>query len=259
MAPPPSSKAARSRAVWRVARSGVRATTTLLRPVQGAQTDPWALAPARPASGLRLRRAAGLGVLALVTVLALSILGTLAMLLAIGVASGSDVAGWLLGVTLVLAVGVLLWARGRLMGWQPAPSTLPTEEAKDLQALRVLHQQARALPRPLRADLERTLQATAGALRATAALPTLTRDAFDVRQAARADLPELLHAYHAAPQQQPELRASLLVIEERMVSIARQGEQDAARAAQAQRVFVQEKYASTTAPGADGGKTPPGR
>ncbi|MFC6659012.1 hypothetical protein [Deinococcus multiflagellatus] len=184
----------RSGAARRLLRAPLRLTRALWRAAQpwpASSGDPWALVP-QTGRGTGLRRVAGLGALALLTLVGLSFLGTLTVLLGIGVASGSDLAGWLLGLTLLLAAVLLGWARGRARQWQAQAHPLPASD--ELGQLRALHAQARALPRSDRAAVLGALQATAQALQATGGEGTLTRDAFDARQAAREDLPELLAA-----------------------------------------------------------------
>ncbi|PTA67294.1 hypothetical protein C8263_13390 [Deinococcus arcticus] len=173
------------------------------------------------------------------------------MLLGIGVASGSDVAGWLLGLTL-LALGLtLLWARRRLRQWRTQVQAAPASD--ELGQLRVLQAQARALPRPERTALLGALQATAQALQVTGGEGTLTRDAFDARQAAREDLPELLAA--ARTPVDGAVQAQLALIETRMTAIAERGRAAQLRSARARTAYLQDKYAA----GEEGDPAPPRR
>ncbi|WP_221090581.1 hypothetical protein [Deinococcus aquaedulcis] len=252
----------RSGVARRLLRAPLRLTRGLWRAAQPWPTpsgDSWALAP-QTGQGAGLRRLAGLGALALLTLVGLSFLGTLTVLLGIGVASGSDLAGWLLGLTLLLAVVLLVWARGRLRQWQAQAHPLPASD--ELGQLRALHAQARALPRPDRAAVLGALQATAQALQVTGGGGTLTRDAFDARQAAREDLPELLAAARSG---RGAVQPQLQLIETRMAAIAERGRAAQARAAQAQAAYLQDKYApGKTAPeetafSETGGKSPPRR
>ncbi|BBN95613.1 hypothetical protein DEGR_23460 [Deinococcus grandis] len=116
-----------------ILRGGVRAARDLLSP------HPWPAEPRRPLATpagprpraalthgrTQARRFAGVGLLAVLTLTALSFLGTLAVLLGIGVASGSDVAGWLLGATLLLSLIVIGWSVRRARRLLRAPTPDP--------------------------------------------------------------------------------------------------------------------------------------
>lgn len=242
-----------------ILRGSVRAARDLLSP-SAAHTplhpaDPWRLQPGSdPRAALargrtQARRFAGIGLLAALTLTALSFLGTLAVLLGIGVASGSDVAGWLLGVTLLLSLAVIGWSvrRARRLLRAPAPDTVTLHAAPpdEQDLLRTLRQHERALPAPTLPALLGAVTATRDALRATAQASTLTRDVFDARQAAREDLPRILDTYQtAAPQGRDdrELTRQLRLIEERMARIAREQAEAQRRDQQAGTTYLRDKY-----------------
>lgn len=241
-----------------ILRGGVRAARDLLSPPTHGPlnpADPWRLQPGRdPRAALahgrtQARRFAGVGLLAVLTLTALSFLGTLAVLLGIGVASGSDVAGWLLGATLLLSLIVLGWsvrrARRLLRAPTPDPLTLEAAPPDEQDLLRTLRQHERALPAPTLPALLGAVTATRDALRATAHTTTLTRDVFDARQAAREDLPRILDTYQtAAPQGRDdrELTRQLRLIEDRMARIAQEQAESQRRDQQAGTTYLRDKY-----------------
>ncbi|UBV41804.1 hypothetical protein LAJ19_09090 [Deinococcus taeanensis] len=242
------------------ARTGSRAVRVLLRPAQSwparPPQDPWQLMSGLPDPAAAVqrgmhgaRRAAGLGVLLLLTLLALSFLATLTVLLGIGVASGSDLAGWLLGLTLLLSLALTGWSARRarmLLRAPPAePVTLETGPPDEQDLVHLLRRHERALPAPTLRAFHSAVTATRDALRATRDAGTLTRDAFDARQAAREDLPQVLSAYHDAPPQgrdDQELLRQLHLIEQRMTEVSRVHAQARRRDQQSRTRYLQDKY-----------------
>ncbi|MFT2718400.1 hypothetical protein ACMT4L_00205 [Deinococcus sp. A31D244] len=227
-----------------VATGAARAARTLVRAARrdpGGPDDPWS-----PGTTLQptVRRAGSLLALTVIGFLVLGVLVPLAILLGIGVASGSDVAGWLLGLVLLLLVAFGMWAFGRARTLtRPAPITLdaaaPPEEWTLLETFR---QHERRLPTPARRALQSAVQATREALRVTAG-GTLTRDAFDARQAAREDLPELLMAWQSGPRRPEDLTRELEVIETRMRQVTRAQAAGQDRETQARARYLRDKYA----------------
>ncbi|GGK22518.1 hypothetical protein GCM10008955_15050 [Deinococcus malanensis] len=219
-----------------------------------AQPDPW-LRPRGPAWHLERgrnlsRRAAGLFVLVLISLLGAGVVGLAVVLLGFGVLQGNDVAGWLLALTLLLGLLGALWATRRarqLIRTEPqvsggAPIDLPQDEAQLLSTLRA-HQ--RALPAPARAAFQTTVLATRDALRLTAEDTTLERDVFDARQAAREDLPELMRAYQSAPRDERtdrELLDQLRLIEGRMQRVVQVRGEAQGRILRAHGRYLQDKY-----------------
>ncbi len=244
-----------------VARTGSRVVRSLIRPARrGPGTlrelgyDPW-LTPdgteglRRRASRLA-RRGAGLGKLALQGVLGAVVALPLLLIFGVLFALGFDPAGWLLGLTLLLAVlGLVRTAvrASRLMrapdedlnaggaeGAATAGSQNPSLQSDEAGLLELLRRHERTLPSPTRTAFHAAVIATRDALRASAHDATLDRDTFDVRQAAREDLPGLLAAYRASPvtaTNDAELERQLQLIERRMAAVI----QD--RAARRQRVL----------------------
>ncbi|MGM9322091.1 hypothetical protein [Deinococcus aquaticus] len=227
-----------------VATGAARAARTLVRAARrdpATPADPWS-----PGTALQptVRRAGSLLALTMIGFLVLGVLVPLAILLGIGVASGSDVAGWLLGLLLLLLVAFGMWAFGRARTLtRPAPITLdaaaPPEEWTLLETFR---QHERRLPTPARPALQSAVQATREALRVTAG-GTLTRDAFDARQAAREDLPELLMAWQSGPRRPEDLTRELEVIETRMRQVTRAQAAGQDRETQARARYLRDKYA----------------
>ena len=205
--------------VLTVARAGSRVVRYLIRPARHPALDlsvtgrdPWleARPPARLRRGASVaRRGLGLVMLLVLALLGTSVVGTVAVLLGIGAASGSAVAGWLLGFTLLLGLlGTfwtgrralnLLWAGDGLPADVDRAAPLPSAAADEAGLLRLLRQHEGALNAPARSAFRRTLIATRDALRLAEDEPTLSRDTYDVQQAAREDLPELMAAYRAVP------------------------------------------------------------
>ena len=208
--------------------------------------DDWALAPApanRPALNLEraaergrnlTRRALGLGVLLLLTLLGAGVVSVVMVLLGVGLAAGSDVAGGLMVFTLLLALsGAWLAARraGELLRPQSQsqsqsrlapPVPAPPEPDAEAALLQTLRAHEHHLPPQARAAFHATVMATRDALRATAADVQMNRDAFDARQAAREDLPELMDAYRAVPRDprnDAQLLEQLRLIHTRMAHI----------------------------------------
>ncbi|GGL04246.1 hypothetical protein [Deinococcus radiotolerans] len=234
-------------------RGGARLARQLLRAPSPDQQDPWlARSPADPRAALsrgraQVRRLSRVGLLVILTLTALSFLGTLALLLGIGVASGSDVAGWLLGLTLLLSFTLIGWSvhRARHLLRAPTPEALPAAAPPDEQdLLRTLRLSERALPTPSLPAFQRAVTATRDALRATEHAPTLTRDVFDARQAAREDLPRILDAYQRAPhaRDEQELHRQLHLIETRMADITRMHSEAQRRDQQADTTYLRDKY-----------------
>lgn len=221
------------------------AARTLVRAARrdpAGPADPWATGTALQPT---VRRAGSLLALTVIGFLVLGVLIPLAILLGIGVASGSDVAGWLLALVLGLLVAFGVWVFGRARTLtRPAPVTLdaaaPPEEWTLLETYR---QHERRLPTPARPALQSAVQATREALRVTSG-GTLTRDAFDARQAAREDLPELLSAWQSGPRRPEDLTRELQLIETRMRQVTRAQAAAQDREAQARRRYLSGKLSS---------------
>lgn len=252
--------------VLTAARTGARVVRYLIRPAQrlGPEVQQWGRDPWLPQSGLehKVRRTAhltrrGLG---LATLLALSVFGSIIIGLAvlfsgIGLASGSTFAGWVLGFTLLLGLVGLIWTARRAFALlnarelpvqssaSPASPTTPGEDEASL--LRLLHTNERALPPVAQQAFRATVLSTRDALRVSAGDGTLSREAFDARQAVREDLPELLEAYRAVPpsrQSDEQLLEQLALIEGRMQTVLGQRAGQQQRQWQANRRYLQDKY-----------------
>ncbi|ANE42957.1 hypothetical protein [Deinococcus puniceus] len=256
-----------------VARTGSRVVRYLIRPAQRLPNssvvlmtggrDPWLPAPTGSAAetmsrarraGSRVRRMLGLVALLILGVLGALLVGPLLLLLGIGTASGSDVAGILLALTLVAAAFGAYWTarRARAILHAPEDTVPPTtldlagaaahDEAALLATLR-LHE--RTLPTPARAALHATAIATRDALRVTAHDQALGRDTYDAQQAARRDLPDLLSAYRAAPPTSAadvELLMQLGHIERRMRSVSSDRAGQGQRKLEAHGRYLKDKY-----------------
>ncbi|WP_216325471.1 hypothetical protein [Deinococcus aestuarii] len=261
--------------VFTAARTGSRVVRYLIRPARRLSPanldlsgrDPWLPSGRpgeRPGGTLRrgasvARRAAGLLVLIALGVLGALLLGPLLLLLGVGTAFGSDVAGWLLGFTLLLAALGAVWTARRaalLIRAREEQEGLVTLESSggsgrasgaddEAGLLALLRGSERALPSSTRTALHATVIATRDALRVTANDLSLGRDAFDARQAAREDLPELLRTYRAAPRT-PEadrlLLGQLALIERRMSGVVRERQRAQARTLDAHRRYLEGKY-----------------
>jgi hypothetical protein len=258
--------------LFTAARTGSRVVRYLIRPARrlpAGRLDPWGRDPWVPSGGpttpLRrgvsvVRRAAGLAVLLALCVLGALLLGPLLLLLGFGTAFGSDVAGWLLAFTLLLATLGAVWTARRAallirarggehtdLVTLDAPTTTGPSQGADDEAglLALLRSGERVLPSSTRDALHTTVIATRDALRLTAGDLSLGRDAFDARQAAREDLPELLRTYHAAPRT-PEaenlLLGQLALIERRMGEVVRERQGQSVRTLDAQRRYLESKY-----------------
>lgn len=255
--------------VLTVARTGSRVVRYLIRPakradlrgVQGVSElghDPWL-----PQSDVQRQLTRGANLtrrgLGLVTLLVLSVLGAIVMalavlLLGIGVANGSNIAGWLLGLTLLVgAVGAYWTARRassllRAEADVPVPTaaaTLQTPEGDEAKLLNLLRTNERALPASTQAAFHATVIATRDALRLTANDSALQRDTYDVRQAVREDLPELLDAYRSVPpsqQSDSQLLEQLRLIEERMQTVKAERLSHRQRALSANGRYLKQKY-----------------
>ncbi|PNY82232.1 hypothetical protein [Deinococcus koreensis] len=252
--------------VLTVARTGSKVVRYLIRPAvkrvslsrevrgAGGTLADWAADPWSPAARLQrgaslTRRALGLGVLALLSVLGAALLTLCVVLLGLGVASGSDVAGWVLGFTLLLGVVGAVWVARRagtlLRAEAQDAGTLPPHADDETQLRQTLRAGVRALPAPARAALQRTVLATRDALWASSGDSTLERDTYDVRQTVREDLPALLDAYRAVPrtrQSDAELTRQLALIETRMqrVTLARAAQHE--RQLQAHGRYLDDKH-----------------
>ncbi|UQN07017.1 hypothetical protein [Deinococcus sp. QL22] len=256
-----------------VARTGSRVVRYLIRPAQRLPNssvvlmtggrDPWLPAPAGSAAetvsrarraGSRVRRLLGLVALLILGVLGALLVGPLLLLLGIGTASGSDVAGILLALTLAAAAFGTYWTarRARAILHAPEDTAQPTtldmagaaahDEASLLATLR-LHE--RTLPAPARAALHATAIATRDALRVTAHDQALGRDTYDAQQAARRDLPDLLSAYRAASPTSAadlELLMQLGHIERRMRSVSTERAGQGQRKLEAHGRYLKDKY-----------------
>lgn len=249
--------------VLTAARLGSRVVRYLIRPARRAvrhrlapwPRDPWA-APVRPVLPPDLgRRARGLTWLAVQGVVGLFVVMPLLVVFGLLLALGWDPAGWLLGLTLLLALlGVVrLVVRGaRLLSSAAQVPTTPAPLADDEgRLLALLRAGERVLPPPNRAALHATVIATRDALRSTSDDAALGRDAFDARQAAREDLPELLRTYRAAPRTPETDRlflGQLALIERRMRGITRERQGQQARALEAQRRYLESKYGEREGP-----------
>ena len=253
-----------------VARTGSRVARFLIRPahrgpgnVRELGHDPW-LAPALGTGGAgdlrrqatRLaRRGMGLGKLTLQGVLGALVVFPLLLIFGVLFALGFDPAGWLLGITLLLGLlGLVRTAVGatRLMN-APDEEVLPQQaaalpaslQADEARLLGTLRTHERALPPASRVAFHAAVIATRDALRASADDAMLDRDTFDVRQAAREDLPELLATYRTAPPtpaNQTELQRQLGLIEGRMAAVVRDREAQKGRTLKAHGRYLEHKY-----------------
>ncbi|KQR08699.1 hypothetical protein [Deinococcus sp. Leaf326] len=239
--------------VLTVARAGAGVVRYLIRPARhpvldlsATGRDPWL--EARPQARLRrganvARRGLGLVMLLVLALLGASVVGTVAVLLGIGAAAGSTVAGWLLGFTLLLGLLGTFWTGRRALNLLRATEDLPAgaDRAAALPAgadeaglLQLLRQHEGALGAPARSAFHRTVVATRDALRLAENEPTLSRDTYDVQQAAREDLPELMAAYRAVP---PSRASDEQLLEQLGLIEARVQEVGSRRAAQRRRML----------------------
>ncbi len=258
-----------------VARTGSRVVRSLIRPAQRGPGhgglsdvralghDPW-LTPDGP-EGVRrrahrlARRGAGLGKLALHSVLGAVVIFPLLLIFGVLLALGFDPAGWLLGLTLLLGLlGLIRTAlrATRLMNApdeDALPETAKTALPASLQAdettlLGTLRTHERALPPASRVAFHAAVIATRDALRVSADDAVLNRDSYDVRQAAREDIPELLETYRTVPPtpaNQAELQRQLGLIEGRMAAVIRDREAQKNRALKAHGRYLEKKYLKT--------------
>lgn len=228
------------------------------RLIAGAE-DPWQ-SPGRP--GLPRpalppdlgRRARGLTWLAVQSVVGLVVVVGLLILFGFLLAMGWDPAGWLIGLTLLLAfLGLARTAvRGsRLLSSAPvAPEAVAAAPGSSLagdeaQLLALLRAGERALPAPTRSALHATVIATRDALRVTADDPAFGRDTHDARQAAREDLPELLRTYqtaHPTPETDRLFLEQLDLIGRRMQEVVHERQAQHVRTLTAQRRYLETKY-----------------
>jgi len=197
----------------------------------------------------------GLARLVLQGVLGAVVVSVLLLVFGVLLALGFDPAGWLLGLTLLLALFGLVRTvvRGARLLSSPPPEAAParpglpaTLEDDEQGLLALLRAGERALPAPALPALHASVIATRNALRATAGGQALDRSAFDARQAAREDLPELLRVYRAAPRtpaSDRSLAEQLSLIERRMREVAHERQGMQLRALDAQRRYIQSKYA----------------
>ncbi|MEF2279260.1 hypothetical protein V3W47_13215 [Deinococcus sp. YIM 134068] len=258
--------------VLSAARTGSRVVRYLIRPARRLsarsrdawERDPWLPPSSGPTQSLRrgvsvVRRAVGLVVLLALGVLGALLLGPLLLLLGFGTAFGSDVAGWLLAFTLLLVTLGAVWTARRaallIRAREEDHTDLVTlEEPRAVGASRnndeagllaLLRGGERVLPVPTRTALRATVLATRDALRLTAGDLSLGRDAYDARQAAREDLPDLLRTYRAAPRT-PEadrlMLEQLALMERRMGEIVRERQGARTRTLDAQRRYLESKY-----------------
>ncbi len=231
-----------------VARLGSRAVRYLIRPARSTSTaqqvaewghDPWLPTPQNRVRR-KLERGANLTRrgLGLLTLLALAVLGTLLLGVAVLVsgafaAGGVELGWWFMGFTLLLGLLGAYWTARRASALLraeadvPLPTTAPAQlpaslENDETALLHLLRQHERALPEVARPAFYQTVIATRDALRLTADDAALSRETFDVRQAAREDLPELLDAFGAVPpsaQSNAQLLEQLSLIETRMQQV----------------------------------------
>lgn len=216
--------------------------------------DPWVPSPRpalpRPALPPDLgRRARGLGWLAVQGVLGFVVVLGLLLLFGILLALGWDPAGWLIGITLILAfLGVVrtaLQGRRLLTPAPEVPLAQATPEDDEARLLRLLRSGERALPPAARPAFHAAIISTRDALRLTSGDGALGRDAFDARQAAREDLPELLHTYRAAPRTPDAERllvSQLDLIGRRMGEVVHERRGQHTRTLEAQRRYLESKY-----------------
>ncbi|SEJ73100.1 hypothetical protein SAMN04488058_11632 [Deinococcus reticulitermitis] len=250
--------ARRATTLLKAARLGSRAVRTLIRPVRPGEAggDPW-LAAGDPRRRWRsgvgaARRGAGVVVLLVLAALGALVLLPLILLLGAGTAfGGSEVAGWLLGLTLLLGVIGAVWTGRRALTLLRAPPEVPAADLpEEGELLTVWRGAERALPPRIHGALQATVLATRDAIRVTAHDQTLSRDAFDARQAAREELPELIAAYRALPDPangERELLSSLEVLRERMETVSAERSGERQRVLGAHGKYLREKYAPEAA------------
>ncbi|RJF73063.1 hypothetical protein D3875_17455 [Deinococcus cavernae] len=256
------------------ARAGARVVRALIAPAQGSAQqphlgqsvnqfgrDPWL---PQSAAQQKLRRGAsvtrrGLGLATLMglSVLGAVVIGTISLLLLIfGVLQGSAAAGWLLAFTLLIGLFGMIWTARRasnLLSPPPAP-TVPLADAQaaadgEQGLLTLLHTHERALPASTQGAFRATVIATRDALRVSAGENMLSREAFDARQAAREDLPELMDAYRSVPptpHSDQQLLEQLSLIEGRMHTVIQQGRAAQERRLSAGRQYLEDKYQPDT-------------
>ncbi|MFC4637536.1 hypothetical protein [Deinococcus hohokamensis] len=254
---------AAARASGRAASVGVRAAHQGLR-VMGrlsraassglrtAAPDPWLTSGGgRARAGALTRRAGGLLRLVLGGLLVAAVLSALGLVLLVFALQGSALAAWLLAATFLIALLGLVWGArraARLVRPPVAPQGRPASPAEDEAGLlHTLRTHQRALPPGGRDAFQGAVLATRDALRLTAGDATLGRDAFDARQAAREDLPEVLRVYRAAPrtpEAEQELQEQLGLIERRMRQVIQTRTEAQGRALQANRRYLEDKYAA---------------
>ncbi|MBB5233568.1 phage holin family protein [Deinococcus budaensis] len=216
--------------------------------------DPWrpSTRPALPRPTLPPdlgRRAKGLGWLAVQGFFGFILVTTLLALFIVLLALDWPPAAWLIGITLLLALlGVVRTAvQGRRL-LAPAPEVplaQATPDDDEARLLRLLRSGERALPPAARPAFHAAVISTRDALRLTSGDEALGRDAFDARQAAREDLPELLHTYRATPRT-PEaerlLVSQLDLIGRRMGEVVHERRGQHTRTLEAQRRYLESKY-----------------
>lgn len=254
-----------------VARTGSRVVRLLIRPahrgpgdVNRLGHDPW-LSPDLGTGGpnemrrraTRLaRRGAGLGKLTLQGVLGAFVIFPLLLIFGVLFALGFDPAGWLLGLTLLLGLLGLVRTAVRATRLLNAPDEEPVADpaapaqpaslqADEAELLGTLRTHERALPPASRVAFHAAVIATRDALRVSAQDTMMDRDTFDVRQAAREDIPELLATYRTAPPtpaNQSELQRQLGLIEGRMAAVVRSREAQQNRTLQAHGRYLEKKY-----------------
>lgn len=253
--------------VLTVARTGSRVVRYLIQPAKRADltslqsTSDWGRDPWLPQSeaqrklsrGASLtRRGLGLVTLLVLAVLGAIVLGVAVLLTGIGVASGSNIAGWLLGLTLLIGAIGTYWTARRASGLLRAEADVPVPEAfahtpdgDEANLLTLLRTHERALPALPQEAFHATVIATRDALRLTAQDSALQRDTFDVRQAVREDLPELMDAYRAVPpsrQSDQQLLEQLRLIEQRMQAVTSERVAHRQRDLSANGRYLRDKY-----------------
>ena len=229
-------------------------------PLRSGPPDPWerrSLSPVHRAEHAVRRgadlgqRALSLGGLLLLGLMAFAVFVTLLFGLGILLANGNAAAGWLMGLVLILGLVVAAWIGRRASSVLRAPPVSDVPDAPpsvrddEMNLLALLRTGERALPAPGRAALHATVIATRDALRLTADDAAFGRDTHDARQAAREDLPELLHTYQSGrrtPETDRLFLEQLDLIGHRMREVVQERQAQHVRVLTAQRRYLESKY-----------------